>query len=218
MNRRWVGWLAGGTLLALALAWQAPAWLAADLVARQSQGRLQLEQPQGTIWSGGGRLVVQTPKGPLALVEALAWRVDPLALLAARLVMTLEADAQPAGELHLWREGLEVKDLKLNLPASALTALPQLQRTQPTGTLRVDIPALRWAERDSQGAGRVIWQEAGLQLAGSLARWRGEVVVEIGARDNLLSFHTAAGSPVSLRLALPRGERGLRSELAAPAP
>ncbi len=218
MSRRWLWWLAGAALLALALAWQAPAWLASDLLARQSQGRLQLEQPQGTIWSGRGRLVVQTPKGSQALVEAMAWRVDPLALLAARLVLTLEADAQPAGELHLWREGLEVKDLKLNLPASALAALPQLQPTQPTGSLRVDIPALRWGERDSHGAGRVIWREAGLQLAGNLARWRGEVVVEISARENLLSFSTAAGSPLPLRLELQRGERGIRSQLAAPAP
>lgn len=218
MSRHWVWWLAGATLLVLALAWQAPAWLAADLVARQSQGRLQLEKPEGTVWSGRGRLIIQTPKGSQALVEALAWRVDPLALLAARLALTLEADAQPAGELYLWREGLEVKDLKLKLPAGALAALPQLQRAQPTGLLRVDIPALRWAERDSHGAGRVIWQEAGLQLAGSVARWRGEVAVEIGARENLLSLHTAAGSPVSLRLELQRGERGISAQLVAPAP
>lgn len=218
MSRHWLWWLAGATLLALALAWQAPAWLAADLVARQSQGRLQLEKPEGTIWSGRGRLIIQTPKGSQPLVEALAWRVDPLALLAARLALTLEAGAQPAGELFLWREGLEVQDLKLKLPANALAALPQLQRAQPTGSLRVDIPALRWAERDSHGAGRVIWQEAGLQLAGSVARWRGEVVVEISARENLLSLHTAAGSPVPLRLELQRGERGISAQLAAPAP
>lgn len=218
MSARWPWFLLAICLFFLAMVWQAPSWLAANLLSQASQGQLTLADPQGSLWSGRGRLLLKTPQEPLVLVDHLAWQLDPRGLLQARVRLSLEIDASAAGEISFRRDGLEAQGLKFTLPAEVLSALPQLAKARPAGALAIDIPALVWAIQDSSGGGRILWQQASVQLGGNVVRWRGEVTVDLAARENLLSLTTAVGSPLPLRLELRRNERGISSQLAPPAP
>lgn len=88
---RWAG--VGMVLGALAaLVWQAPAsWLASGVQAL-SQERVQLRQPQGTVWHGSAQWVLASGAGSqdaLALPQRLSWRLKPQADASLRLELSL---------------------------------------------------------------------------------------------------------------------------------
>jgi general secretion pathway protein N len=88
---RWAG--VGMVLGALtALVWQAPAsWLASGVQAL-SQERVQLRQPQGTVWHGSAQWVLSSGAGgqdALALPQRLTWQLQPQADASLRLELSL---------------------------------------------------------------------------------------------------------------------------------
>ena len=71
-----------------ALVWQAPAaWLAAAVQAA-SQDRVQLRQPQGTLWQGSAQWVLASGAGAqdaLALPQRVQWHIQPQADASLRI-------------------------------------------------------------------------------------------------------------------------------------
>lgn len=87
-------WAAVGVVLGAVtgLVWQAPAsWLASGVQAL-SKERVQLRQPQGTMWHGSAQWVLASGAGgqdALALPQRLSWRLQPQADTSLRLELSL---------------------------------------------------------------------------------------------------------------------------------
>ncbi|MBI3148668.1 MAG: type II secretion system protein N [Betaproteobacteria bacterium] len=216
MKSRWALGVLGTLLLLAALGSQAPAWLVARALAEHAAGRLVLEQATGTLWSGHGRLLITTAGGPVVLAEHLAWQLSPLALLGGQAKLDLEFEGVKSGQIEIAHQRIAARALRFTIPAAALAILPQLEKARPVGSLLIDLPELDWRRENSSGRGRIQWRDAGLQLAGAAARWRGEVRVEISAQDDLLLLQTSTGAPLPLRLELRHTAQGLSTRLAAP--
>jgi len=98
-------WSVMGLLLGavVGLVWQAPAsWLASG-VQTLSQERVQLRQPQGTVWHGSAQWVLSSGAGgqdTLALPQRLTWHLQPQADASLRL--ELELPCCTTKPLRLW--------------------------------------------------------------------------------------------------------------------
>jgi len=98
-------WAAMGMLVGTlsGLVWQAPAsWLAGGIRAL-SQERVQLRQPQGTVWHGSAQWVLSSGAGgqdALALPQRLTWRLQPQTDASLRL--ELELPCCTPEPLRLW--------------------------------------------------------------------------------------------------------------------
>jgi general secretion pathway protein N len=98
-------WSVMGLLLGAVagLVWQAPAsWLATGIQAL-SQERVQLRQPQGTLWHGSAQWVLSSGAGgqdALALPLRLTWHLQPQADASLRL--ELELPCCTPEPLRLW--------------------------------------------------------------------------------------------------------------------
>jgi len=87
-------WSVMGLLLGAlgGLVWQAPASWLASAVQALSQERLQLRQPQGTVWHGSAQWVLASGSGgqdALALPQRLTWQLQPQADASLRLELSL---------------------------------------------------------------------------------------------------------------------------------
>jgi hypothetical protein len=67
-------WALGIVAFLAALAAAAPASLFTFLVERASRGALVLREPQGSAWSGSGRLYARSPSRPMIEIGPLGWR------------------------------------------------------------------------------------------------------------------------------------------------
>jgi general secretion pathway protein N len=101
-NRSLATW--GLLLGALAgLVWQAPAAWLASVVQSLSHDKLQLRQPQGTVWHGSAQWVLASDAlgvDALALPQRLSWRIQPQADASVRVELTLPCCAAQA--LNIW--------------------------------------------------------------------------------------------------------------------
>jgi len=98
-------WATGGLLLgALAgLVWQAPAAWLASVVQTLSHDKLQLRQPQGTVWRGSAQWVLASGAegvDALALPQRLSWRIQPQADASVSVELALPCCATQA--LQIW--------------------------------------------------------------------------------------------------------------------
>jgi general secretion pathway protein N len=87
-------WAVTGGLLGavVALVWQAPAAWLASAVQTLSHERVQLRQPQGTLWHGSAQWVLSSGAGgqeALALAQRLTWQLQPQADASLRLELSL---------------------------------------------------------------------------------------------------------------------------------
>lgn len=130
-ERTWRG-LAAGVCVVLAayvlfLVVLAPASLLDVGLRRATDGRLRLAQARGTLWSGEGLLEVRDANGH-AIGKDLSWSLQMRALRHRRLDFAVAVDR--AGEhfpLSLSMHGVELSDLDLSLPASAIgVAVPRM--------------------------------------------------------------------------------------------
>ena len=82
--------LTGAIAYAMFLIATVPAsWLAAR-IAKETEGTVHLQEPQGTFWSGRARALITSAAGQLALDE-VRWRFAPLELAAGRAAFDFSA-------------------------------------------------------------------------------------------------------------------------------
>ena len=111
----------------------APAQILAQLVAAQSGERIQLSQPQGTIWKGHANL--QLPgNATLAALDAgkISWDIQRLPLLAGKISVTLTHNESAPFLLTLSPSRLHLQQVAFTLPG---TLLPHLISTLQAAAL-----------------------------------------------------------------------------------
>lgn len=141
-------WVAVALLavLATALASLPAAWLA-PVLERQTDGRLSLGDPQGSVWHGSAFVGVagsgDEPLVPL-LPGRFHWRLSPLALLGSvdATVQNPRALAAPVAVRGSWRSWA-IGDGSIRLPAERLVALgAPLNTVRPSGQMKLSWVAL----------------------------------------------------------------------------
>jgi general secretion pathway protein N len=144
----WVGVFLG-TVLAVVLHWPAP-WLA-GAVSKATHGQIQLQEAQGTLWQGSGKLVLTGGAGSrdaMALPGRIHWQLSlaPQGLqlpsvqlqLMAACCMTQATHIQMSAQLAQASFTLQIGDHKSEWPAGLLSGLGAPWNTmQPEGNLVV---------------------------------------------------------------------------------
>lgn len=154
--RRSLGWLAAALLIVLgtAIASLPAAWLV-PLVERQTDGRLSLGDPQGSVWQGSAFVGIagggDEPLVPL-LPGRFDWTLSPLALVGIvdASVRNPRALAEPLSIDGSWNRW-DLGPASISLPAERLAALgAPLNTVQPSGLMQLSWPSLK-LERSSAG-------------------------------------------------------------------
>jgi len=211
-----LGWVLLSLLfLLLALVSQAPAWLAGETLARQTAGKLRLENASGTLFSGQGQLQLGTARGAVVIVERLGWSMEWLPLLRGIAAFEIFSAGETAGKVELSPARIAARQVNLALPAAVLNALPQLETARLEGTLQVSLPDLVWAPQASRGGGEVVWREAAVQAASVGMRWRGDIRALVSAENDTLRIATQGASPVPFSLELKRTPEGFAPRISA---
>ncbi len=169
-------------ILLVALAVAVVAFLPASLVdgrlAAMTEGRLRVADAAGTVWSGRGTLADASGTWRIPF----RWRIDPLDVLRGKHEVTLlppDDAAGPRGVIGVRNNGVDVRDLALEAPASALAAaFPTGVAPTLGGTLGVTSPAMSLAHGEPSGT--------------LDARWTGARIVAGDAIADLGTVHLAA--------------------------
>ena len=158
-------WAIGGLLLgALAgLVWQAPAAWLASAVQHISHDKVQLRQPQGTVWRGSAQWVLSSGAegmDALALPQRLSWRIQAQADASVRVELVLPCCAAQALKIWLrpqWGGAtLELGNATSEWPLAWLLGLGAPWNTMGLeGQARLQTQDLRWQ-----------WSPQGGQLQG----------------------------------------------------
>jgi general secretion pathway protein N len=157
------------TLLAIA-----PAQWAASAVRSASNGRVELAETNGTLWSGSALLVLASSPDPTApratLPERLSWELSPWSLLIGEVDLTLKhpsALTQPLSvRVPLVGGGTSTLGATtLRLPASLLVGVGAPWNTiRPGGILLVSWDRLQISPGRLQGNVNAEWQYASSAL------------------------------------------------------
>ena len=108
-------------LLLVSLIARAPAWLADTALSRATDGAVRLEAIEGTLWDGGGALVVIDPVSRRAQPwTTLRWHWRPAQLLQLEAAWSLALDNRPAGDIGASPRGWRADGLTLVAPARFL--------------------------------------------------------------------------------------------------
>ncbi len=146
--KRPLAWATAALLavLATAIASLPATWLV-PLVERQTDGRVSLGDPQGTVWQGsasiGAASAAGEPLSPL-LPGRFRWHLSPLALVGRidAVLANERALSQAVTVRGSWRSW-EVGAGAIELPAERLAALgAPLNTVRPSGRMRLSWPAL----------------------------------------------------------------------------
>jgi len=143
-------------------------WLAAR-VAAASEGSMELEDPQGTLWAGHARAAITSAAGTVA-IDRVQWRFAPAELAAGRLAFDftaagrgLDARARIGRGFSEWMAGPVSASLDASLAAAAV---PLLAAWHPEGRIRVDAPNLHWNEAgEASGTAHLTWDGAMVSLS-----------------------------------------------------
>lgn len=143
-------------------------WLAARVTAETS-GVVQLEDPQGTLWSGSARPLIASTAGRLML-DRVRWRFAPAELAAGRAAFDftaegrgLDARARIGRGFSEWVAGPVAASLDASLAA---TAVPLLAAWRPEGRVQLTASHLGWNDAGQMsGTARLTWDGAAVSLA-----------------------------------------------------
>ena len=153
----------------------APASLLDGPLAARTGGRLRLADAHGVWWRGRGVLAAQDGSARVPI----GWRVALVPMLTGSLVVTLHGDDEtmPTGTLALRAGALDVRDLRVVLPATMLSAIvPALSAVALRGEIDARAPSFAWRRDSSVGSIDATWQSATI-VAGMLPIDLGRVVV-----------------------------------------
>ena len=174
IQRNW-SWAIWGAVLGgvLAVLVHLPAQWLAQVVSRATQEQVQLQEAQGSVWQGSGKLVLTGGEGSrdaLALPGRLHWQTNlafngvqwpqfNLNLNAACcMTQTLNLSVQAAEPVGLWQ--LQINDHRSQWPAHLLSGLGAPWNTlQPEGNLVLETKQLRVHFQNSK-----TWLQGGLTL------------------------------------------------------
>jgi general secretion pathway protein N len=188
---------AGAFIYVAALMATIPAPWVSRAVAKISGEKLQLREPEGTLWSGSGRLYAVPRAGPLLELGPLRWRTSRSAVLSAKLAIEATLGDMPkAVQIQLAPSGTSIRGLELTLPAEVLAAFaPALEVLGPAGVLRAHSDDLRFEGPSVLGLAELEWRQVrlarapGIDLGSHLARLRGggsKVDIELSTIDGPL--------------------------------
>ncbi len=146
--RRPLWWIAAAVLImaGTAIASLPAAWLV-PLVERQTDGRLSLGDPEGSVWQGSAFVgIAGAPDEPLVplLPGRFAWTLSPLALVGivdaqVKNPRALDGPVAIDGSWRRWTLG----PARIRLPAERLAALgAPLNTVQPSGLMTLSWPSL----------------------------------------------------------------------------
>jgi general secretion pathway protein N len=159
--RSWLAIAAGVLLLAIAVAWAAPATLVDRQLAAMSEGRLRVADAAGTLWDGFGALVVL----PYGARVPLDWHIDALPLLRSRLSGSLGHSASsPPSTFDVGPDDFAVRGLSMTLPAEALLRVADAPSVLGAAGGVVNLRADAFAMRHGAFEGGFVatWQNASL--------------------------------------------------------
>ncbi len=160
----------------------------------------------GTLWRGEAQLVAGGQR-----IERLQWRFRPAALLGGRVAFALEAEhaaGQVATVAALGPGGeLVLQDVSLDLDAHT-PALADLTGFDWHGRISGGFSRITFdGERIGSAEGRLMWQQAGVELAEVVEL--GDLVADVGDRDGRLTIRLSdAGGPLAVEGELVRGQPG----------
>ncbi len=204
-KRRWIGYLTLGCALYLSfLVALIPAgWLAWGVI-KFSKGAVGIEQPQGTLWRGRGKLIVFYPRATPRQLGQTKWRIKPLWLLAARLQLRLKitgTDIKLRGTFRIGPKTITAKNTTISVPAQLIGAFySPVILFGPKGQIRLSTDSLVLDDSGLHGDAEINWQGAGSKLS---------PVQPLG--DYRLNIK-GTGKTASLKLATTRGVLELRGQ------
>ena len=145
----------------------APATWVDRRVAAISEGKIRINDAQGTVWRGHGALGDSRGTWRIPIV----WRIAPLAL--ARGALDIEFDAPlasggPRGRVTLGNGSVEFHNVELRAPAAALRTLASSPLpVEPGGEWILSSPTFRYGESRLEGVIDIRWDRARLASNGS---------------------------------------------------
>lgn len=150
--------------LLLALLWCAPATWLAGAVRYASQGRVQLLQPQGTLWNGSAALVLAASSGGTSAMtwpSRWQWSVRTHGMSLGVSLQSACCTSEPL-QLRLRVDGVTVQPAAVRIPISLLQGLGA-----PWNTLQLQ--------------GDLLWQSDAMQMYREAGAWRWSGQVQLQA-------------------------------------
>lgn len=168
-----------------------------------TNAQISISQLSGTIWSGtAGHIQYQSIQ-----LDNIAWEIHPLALLTGKIKLSIEInDPEISGSATLGfdREGLAyLDDLEGKLPAHALTQLLSLSIATPTGSLDLEIDAIRFSDKQlpTEVSGQITWHDAG--ISSPLSLLLGTLLLKLDTLEEDTRIHISdKGGPVKIDVTL----------------
>lgn len=164
---RWTLIAAGVVVYTVTLIAMLPATLADAALQMASDGHLRVTEARGTLWSGAGQIEMRDARGQAGFAKPLAWRMQPAALLRARLAyeLALEDAGRPFNVSVSWSR-MAIENATLHLPAAALgLGIPTLAPLKLSGDLQLHIPQFSIEHGITHGSAALRWQTAASALS-----------------------------------------------------
>jgi hypothetical protein len=161
----------GIAVLVAAIVALAPATLLDAPLAAATKQHLRLADATGPWWRGRG--AIASADGTVRI--PVRWNVDGAAILRGRLGVTIEGgdDAEARAALTIAAASLEVRELRVRVPAAMLVALePRLKPLTLGGSIEIDAPSLSAAGDAVSGTLHAAWTNARIVTA--------EAIIDVG--------------------------------------
>jgi len=157
-----------------------PATWIGRAIAEASSERLTLRAPQGSAWSGSGRLIARSREDALLDLGRLRWTASPASLFTGKLNVDVFLDERPGTRLEVSPGAMTLQGLDIEFPARLLGSLaPGLETFGPEGSVRIRSESLRVEKQSFLGSADIEWRRIrlartrGLELGSHVARLRG---------------------------------------------
>jgi len=148
----------------------APAWIAASLLDQLSGGKINLEQPSGSVWNGSAAAIVfPHPGGTAQRFENFSWQVEPARLLGGEAAVHVKLDdlllsAQAQISASLSQTTVSRLQATAQAPLIA-TFVPVLDFWKPRGTVRISGDQITLKPLGIGSPVTIEWERATLSLS-----------------------------------------------------
>jgi len=154
---------------AAALAWFVPASLIDRELDAATGGKVRFSDARGTLWAGRG--IVTSPGStwqvPVAFTIA---KEDVLRGVHRVALQPVDGATSPRGTIEVVGDGMRIRDLAIDLPASALTtAMPGRGLPLAGGALAVTAGVFDWTAAQKDGGINARWRGARLVVGDTVA-------------------------------------------------
>ena len=192
-----------GCYLLFLLATVPSTWLVWGM-SKYSNGTIQLNQANGSLWRGTGKLVVFYPQTTPHDLGDAEWGINPLWLLTGRVQLRLQTstpDTRINGKLRVGYKSFSLNDLEIVQPAQrAAIFYPAARLINPEGQLRFTTDTLSFDSDGVEGTATLVWRAAGSRF--SNVNPLGDYRLEI----------TGEGTTAKLKLSSERGDLTLAGQ------